>query len=72
MGIIKKIIILFFFKNSKLFSANTLIIKPTIRNLRPLAKIELKTNIKKSNFKKPLVMVIILNGIGVKPPIITE
>ena len=71
-GITKKIRVLFLLRKAKLFSANILIINPTIKNLRPLAKIALKINIKKSNFKNPLVTVIILKGIGVNPPIITE
>ncbi|MDB9776129.1 hypothetical protein OAB63_00040 [Alphaproteobacteria bacterium] len=71
-GKIKKIKTLFFFRKTNPLSANTLIINPTRKNLRPLAKKALKMKTKKSNFKKPLVIVMILNGIGVKPPIMTE
>ena len=71
-GITKKIKILFLLRKAKLFSANNLIINPTIKNLRPLAKTALNIKIKKSNFKNPLVTVMILKGMGVNPPIITE
>lgn len=71
-GKIKKIKNLYFFKKIILLSPKNLIIRPINKNLNPLAKIQLERNIKKSNLKKPLVIVIILKGIGVKPPIITE